>query len=115
MAMHHPFITEVMVPGPEPPAIDFLAQKQFMITRLKTNLAQAQSKIKKYADLKRSEREFAIGDMVYLKLQAFRQHAFGIHQSLKLTTIFYGPFKILDKIGSASYKLQLPPPPPPPC
>jgi hypothetical protein len=47
--------------------------------------------------------------MVYLKLHPYRYHALGLHQNLKLTTKFYGPFKILEKIGPAAYKLQLPP------
>jgi hypothetical protein len=79
-----------------------------MLSKLKNDLAQAQSMIKKYADMKRSKRTFSAGDMVYLKLQPFRHHAFGFHQSLKLSTIYYGQFRILDKIATAAYKLQLP-------
>jgi hypothetical protein len=79
-----------------------------MIQRLKQNLAQAQARIKKYDDGKRSEREFSVGDMIYLRLKPFRQVAFGIHHNLKLTTIFYGPFKIMERIGKVAYKLQLP-------
>jgi hypothetical protein len=48
-----------------------------------------------------------VGDMVHLKLQPFRHNGFGLHQNLKLTTKFYVPFKILEKIGSTAYKLQL--------
>jgi transposase InsO family protein len=102
-----PMISEIMVPSLESPIVDFLQQKQDMLIRLKQNLAQAQSRIKKYANKNRSKREFKVGDMVYLKLQPFRYHAFGLHQSLKLTTKFYGPFRVLKKIGSAAYKLQL--------
>jgi hypothetical protein len=64
--------------------------------------------MKKYADNKRSEREFVVGDMVYLRLQPFRQAAFGLHRNMKLTTRFYGPFKVLEKIGQVAYKIQLP-------
>jgi transposase InsO family protein len=102
-----PLISEIMVLGPESPAMDFLAQKQHMITKLKDNLSQAQERIKKYADQRRTKRQFQIGDMVYLKLQPFRYNAFGLHQGLKLTTKFYGPFKVLEKIGQTGYKLQL--------
>jgi hypothetical protein len=55
-----------------------------------------------------SEREFAVGDIVYLKLQPFRHTTFGLHQNLKLTSRFYGPFRVLAQIGPAVYKLQLP-------
>jgi hypothetical protein len=48
-----------------------------MLVKLRENLAQAQQKMKKkFANKKRSDREFLIGDMVYLKLQPYRQHAF---------------------------------------
>jgi hypothetical protein len=52
-----------MIPGPESPALDFLKQKQHMIIKLRENLTQAQQRMKKYADLKRSERVFVVGDM----------------------------------------------------
>jgi ribosomal protein L21E len=100
-------ISEV-VPGPEPPAMEFLASKQLMLGKLKDNLAQTQARIKKYADLKRTERVFQVGDMVHLKLQPFRHSTFQLHKNLKLSTKYYGPFKILENFGQAAYKLKLP-------
>jgi hypothetical protein len=104
-----PLISEIMVPGPDCPAVEFLTEKQRMITQLRENLTQAQQRIKKFADLNRTDREFVVGDLVYLKLHPYRQHAFNIPQHIKLMTKYYRPFKILQKIGSAAYKLQLPP------
>jgi hypothetical protein len=49
-----------------------------------------------------------MGDMVYLKLYPFRHTAFGLQKNLKLTAKYYGPVKILAKIGHAAYRLQLP-------
>jgi hypothetical protein len=34
--------------------------------------------------------------------------AFGIRQSIKLTSKFYGPFCVLQRVGKLAYKLQLP-------
>jgi hypothetical protein len=34
--------------------------------------------------------------------------SFGIRQSIKLTSKFYGPFCILEKVGTLAYKLLLP-------
>jgi ribosomal protein L21E len=76
-----------------------------MIQKLRTNLAQSQARIKKYADLKRTERQFKVGDMVYVKQQPFGQSAFSIHQSLNLSTKFYGPSRVLEKIGVVANKL----------
>ena len=46
--------------------------------------------------------------MVYLKLQPYRHTSLSIHNSLKLNSKFYGPFRVLEKIGTAAYKLLLP-------
>jgi hypothetical protein len=64
--------------------------------------------MKKYADANRTERSFAVGDFVYLKMQPYRETALGLRNSLKLTSKWYGPFRISQKIGQVAYKLQLP-------
>lgn len=56
----------------------------------------------------RSERTYEVGDMVYLKMQPYRLVVFGLRQSLKLTNKFYGPFRILQKVGAVAYRLRLP-------
>lgn len=58
--------------------------------------------------MKRYERSFQVGDLVYLEMQPFRQTAFGLRNSLKLTTKYYGPFLVIERIGTVAYKLQLP-------
>jgi hypothetical protein len=104
-----PMINEVAIPGPDDSeARDFLMEKQQMLAKLKDNLTQAQARMKRYADQKRTERTFEIGDMVYLRMQPYRLAAFGIRQSIKLTSKFYGPFRVLQKVGTLAYKLLLP-------
>ena len=46
--------------------------------------------------------------MVYIKIQQYRQNAFGLRGSLKLRSKYYGPYKVLQCVGDLSYKLQLP-------
>lgn len=75
---------------------------------LKDNLVRAQSRMKRYADLKRSERTFAVGDWVYLRLQPYRQSYVSQSRNLKLSPRFYGPFQIEARIGEVAYKLHLP-------
>ena len=75
---------------------------------LKENLLQAQNRMKHFADMRRSERSFQVGDMAYLKVQPYRQNALGLRGSLKLRSKYYGPYKILAKVGDLAYKLQLP-------
>lgn len=85
-----------------------IEQKEETLQKLKTCLAKAQRRIKHYADRNRSERTLTVGDMVYVKLQPYRQTAFGIRGSLKLRSKFYGPFKVIEKVGQVAYRLQLP-------
>ncbi|KAL0352337.1 UNVERIFIED_CONTAM: hypothetical protein Scaly_1622400 [Sesamum calycinum] len=62
-----------------------------------------------YADKKRSEREFALGDEVFLKLQPYRQTYVSLIKQLKLSAKYFGPYKIIEKVGKVAYKLELPP------
>lgn len=55
-----------------------------------------------------SERTFDIGDFVVPKLQPYRKVTARQQAYHKLTPRFYGPFKILDRIGHVVYKLELP-------
>ena len=55
-----------------------LKEKDHMIKTLQQNLAQAQQRMKKFADQNRTEREFAEGDVVYLKMQPYREIALGL-------------------------------------
>lgn len=48
------------------------------------------------------------GDMVYLKLQPYKHISIAKKTNEKLNPRFYGPYKILKKIGVVSYKLELP-------
>ena len=78
------------------------------LQQLKYNLTKAQDQMKRYVDKKRIMKEFEIGDWVYLKLRPHRQQSVvrRIHQ--KLAPKYYGPYKIVQKLGAVTYKLQLP-------
>lgn len=64
--------------------------------------------MKKFADLKHTERTFEESDMVYLKNQPYRETTIGLRNALKLTSKYYGPFWIMNRVGRVAYKLQLP-------
>lgn len=75
---------------------------------LRENLHQAQNRMKHYADKLRTEREFAVGDWVYLRLQPYRQTSLSLQRNLKLALRFYGPFQVLSRVGKVAYELSLP-------
>lgn len=79
-----------------------------MIQFLKDSLKVAQDRMKRYADLRRTDRQFEIGDWVYLKLQPYKQITARNYPTHKLSPKFFGPNKIIEKIGSVAYRLQLP-------
>lgn len=63
--------------------------------------------MKSQDDKGRSEHQFK-GDMVYLKLQIHVQTLVTTCSCQKLAFKFYGPFKVLKKVGLVAYKLELP-------
>jgi hypothetical protein len=79
-----------------------------LLQQLKTNLASSINKMKQLADQKRRDVYFNIGDWVLLKLHSYCQQTVFKRVFQKLANRFYGPYKIIEKIGSVAYKLQLP-------
>lgn len=65
--------------------------------------------MKKFIDIKRTERSFNIGDLVYLQLQPYKQQSVVQRRNLKLSPRFYGPYRVLEKIDFVAYRLELPP------
>uniref|UniRef100_A0A0A9A0M3 Integrase catalytic domain-containing protein n=1 Tax=Arundo donax TaxID=35708 RepID=A0A0A9A0M3_ARUDO len=104
-----PMITEGTLPDDAvTEAKDLMQAKILALQNIRENLQQAQNRMKKYADRHRTERMLNTGDMVYLKVQPYRHTTLGIHSSLKLHSKYYGPFRVLQRIGQVAYKLLLP-------
>jgi hypothetical protein len=79
-----------------------------MLAKMRDNLIQAQQRMVQLANWKHSERQFNSGDLVYLKLQPYRQKLVAQRTSKKLPSKFYGLNLILKKVGSVASKLLLP-------
>lgn len=86
-----------------------LAHRQQILKSVREQLLRAQNRMKQIADGKRTEKEFLVGDMVFLKLHPFRQRSLQQTRTHKLSPRYAGPFRISEKVGPAAYRLQLPP------
>ncbi|KAL0559551.1 hypothetical protein IC582_004165 [Cucumis melo] len=78
------------------------------IQKIRSRMHTAQSRQKSYADVRRKDLEFEIGDKVFLKVAPMRG-VLRFERRGKLSPRFVGPFEILERIGPVAYRLALPP------
>ena len=87
---------------------EYLRDRDAILRELRHNLLLAQDRMKCQADQHRREASFLVGDYVYLKLQPYRQTSVAFRSSMKLAPRFFGPYKVIAKVGPVAYKLALP-------
>lgn len=87
---------------------EWLNERKLMQDLLKQHLERIRLRMKHQADKKRSERSFAVGDMVFLKLQPYVQSSVAPRAHHKLLFKYYGPYKVLARVGEVAYHLDLP-------
>jgi hypothetical protein len=87
------------------PAI--LLEVEENIRMVRENLKIAQSRQPSYADTRRRELSFEVGDYVYLKVSPIRGvRRFGVKD--KLAPRYIGPYQIQARHGEVAYQLSLP-------
>jgi len=85
-----------------------MAECNQVLDELQFQLNRAQNIMRQSADKKRRDVVFELGNFVYLKLHPYQMQFLGAETNQKLVAWFYGPFKVLERIGGVAYKLQLP-------
>ncbi|KAL4037961.1 hypothetical protein IC575_001564 [Cucumis melo] len=78
------------------------------IQKIRARMLTAQSRQKSYADERRKDLEFDVGDMVFFKVAPMKGFL-RFEKKGKLSSRFVGPFEILEQVGSVAYRLALPP------
>ena len=86
---------------------DLLMDLEHLVTKVQVNLKEAQDCQKIYTDWKRKDKDFQIGDHVYLKVKSKRS-LLRLGRCGKLAPRFCGAFEILDKKGPVAYELAFP-------
>ena len=107
---HPPSITSYLRENSKVQAVeDHIDNQQEVLKLLKDNLNLAQNLMKQQVDQHRSERSFDVGDWVFLWLQPYKQMSLNkAKKDNKLSPKYYGPYKVLQNIGTMAYKLELP-------
>ena len=86
---------------------DLIRDSEEKVKLIQDRLKIAQSRQKSYADSKRKEITYEVGDRAYLRVSPLRGiKRFGVKG--KLAPRFIGPYKILERRGEVAYKLELP-------
>ena len=89
---------------------EMLKDREETFQCIRKKLLKAQAQMKKFVDMKRRDMSYQPGDWVLLKFRPRRQSSVKDHpgEHGKLANRFYGPFKVLERVGSVAYRLELP-------
>ncbi|GKE68025.1 putative reverse transcriptase domain-containing protein [Tanacetum coccineum] len=77
------------------------------IIQIKSRIQAVRDHQKSYADMRCKPLEFQVGDKVMLKVSSWKG-VIHFGKRGKLNPRYIGPFKILDKVGTVSYRIELP-------
>jgi hypothetical protein len=72
------------------------------VAKVRENLKIAQSRQKSYADPKRKDVSFEVGDHIYLKVSPLRGTK-KFHIRGKLSPRYVGPYPIVSRVGKVAY------------
>ena len=74
---------------------------------VRDNLKIARDRQKSYADSRRRDLQFEIGDKVFLKISPWKG-VLRFGKRGKLSQRYIGPYEIVSKVGPVAYRLKLP-------
>lgn len=104
-----PLIPKFMMGASKVEAVEQeLVDRDEILRQLRYNLFKAQQRMTKAANVHRRDGQYNIGDSVFLKFRPHRQSSAFSRIAPKLAAKYYGPFRIIARVGPVAYELQLP-------
>ena len=85
-----------------------MEESQRILWEVKENLQEAQNQKNIYEYRKRAKHSFKVGEFVFLWLQPYRQYSLKRSGAEKLKPRFYGPYRVIMRVGEVAYELELP-------
>ncbi|GJS41413.1 putative reverse transcriptase domain-containing protein [Tanacetum coccineum] len=95
-------VGDAQLTGPE-----IVCETTEKIIQIKHHLQASRDRQKSYVDRRRKPLEFQVGDKVMLKVSLWKE-VIRFGKRGKLNPRYIGPFKILTKVGTVAYRLELP-------
>ena len=88
--------------------LDLIRETEEKVKMIRKRLKVATDRQKSYADMKRKDIRYEIGEKVFLKVSPWKKvMRFG--KNGKLSPRFIGPYEVIEKVGPVEYILALPP------
>jgi hypothetical protein len=85
-----------------------LQERDNFLQDARDRLLKAQEQVKLFYDAKHTDIAFSVGDWVWVKLLHRPVVSMPTQIKGKLAPRFYGPYRIVERIGDVAYRLQLP-------
>ena len=88
--------------------VDLIKDAEQKVRVIRESLKAASDRQKSYADLKRKDIEYQVGDKVFLKVSPWKK-VLRFGRKGKLSPRFIGPYEVSERLGPVAYRLILPP------
>ena len=87
---------------------DVIQETEEKVKMIRERLKVATDRQKSYADMKRNDNRYEVGEKVFLKVSPWKK-VMKFRKNSKLGPRFIGPYEVIEKVGPMVYHLALPP------